>query len=186
MTASTRRWLGIPDRAKRRSASVVVSVLDTSVACRDLGKSHRARPISIRAASGAATTSSTTTVPARRERARHARREHDAEQTNDRLGLAGIAYGATMIPVRMLDSAGKGFTSPDREGIRMPPATAPTSSTCRSSTIRPGCDRTSRRSSTRLRYARRKGVLIVGASGNAASSASPTRRARTMCSRSAP
>jgi len=41
-----------------------------------------------------------------------------AEQTNNGIGLSGIAYGAQLIPVRVLDSANVGYANRIAEGIR--------------------------------------------------------------------
>ena len=164
-------WDHLIARKRPGGAGVVVAVLDTGVAYRDLGTSHRRSP----------------DLNPRRFRRGYDFVDDDpypldenghgthvastiAEQTNNRLGLAGIAYGATIMPVRVLNSAGEGFTSPIAEGIRY--------------AARNGADiinlsfefdPTRLRSDIptvidALRYARRKGVLVVGASGNAASS----------------
>jgi serine protease len=41
-----------------------------------------------------------------------------AEATNNRLGLTGLAYGATIMPIRVLDAQGNGDSSTIAEGIR--------------------------------------------------------------------
>ena len=41
-----------------------------------------------------------------------------AEQTNNGFGLTGLAYGASIIPIRVLDSAGEGDSSTIAAGIR--------------------------------------------------------------------
>jgi serine protease len=41
-----------------------------------------------------------------------------AEQTNNGIGLTGLAYGATIMPIRVLDSAGEGDSSTIAAGIR--------------------------------------------------------------------
>jgi serine protease len=41
-----------------------------------------------------------------------------AEATNNKLGLTGLAYGATIMPVRVLDANGNGDSSTIAEGIR--------------------------------------------------------------------
>ena len=39
-----------------------------------------------------------------------------AEQTNNGVGLTGLAYGAKLMPVRVLDKHGRGLRQPDRQG----------------------------------------------------------------------
>ena len=41
-----------------------------------------------------------------------------AEQTNNGVGLTGLAYGASIMPVRVLDTAGEGEASTIAEGVR--------------------------------------------------------------------
>ena len=41
-----------------------------------------------------------------------------AEQTNNGIGLTGLAYGATIMPIRVLDSSGEGDSSTIAAGIR--------------------------------------------------------------------
>jgi serine protease len=90
------------------------------------------------------------------------------EGTNDAVAVTGLAYGARIMPVRVLDSLGEGDSVAISAGIRW--------------AARNGADIVNlsfefgtqvRRSEipdilAALRYARRKGALVVGASGNAA------------------
>ncbi len=89
-----------------------------------------------------------------------------AEETNNRYGLAGIAYGAKIMPVRVLDTEGEGEASTIAQGVRFavrhgaqvinlslefsPGVTA--------SDIPELIDA--------LRYAHRRRVLVVAAAGN--------------------
>ena len=41
-----------------------------------------------------------------------------AERTNNGIGLTGLAYGASILPVRVLDASGEGAESTIAEGIR--------------------------------------------------------------------
>ena len=48
-----------------------------------------------------------------------------AEATNNRYGLTGLAYGARIMPVRVLDSQGEGEASTIAEGVASPSNTTP-------------------------------------------------------------
>lgn len=90
------------------------------------------------------------------------------EGTDDDVAVTGLAYGARIMPVRVLNSRGEGDSAAISAGIRW--------------AARRGADVINlsfefgtqvRRSEipdilSALRYARRKGALVVGASGNAA------------------
>ena len=94
-----------------------------------------------------------------------------AEGTGNAIGLTGLAYGVKLMPVRVLDRHGEGDSRRSPTASASPPTTARRSSTSPSSSRR-----TSRRAQIpnildALRHARRKGVLVVGASGNAAAAA---------------
>jgi serine protease len=90
-----------------------------------------------------------------------------AESVNNGLGLTGIAYGARIMPVRVLDRVGEGDSVAISAGIRYAAKHGAQvvnlsfefSSAVTASEIPDILDA--------LRYARRKGVLVVGASGNA-------------------
>jgi serine protease len=89
-----------------------------------------------------------------------------AETTNNRLGVAGLAWGATIVPVRVLDAQGYGDAATIARGIRY--------------AVRHGAKvlnmslefATSVRAveipdiTAALRYANRRGVVVVGSSGN--------------------
>jgi serine protease len=104
------------------------------------------------------------------------------ESTGDNLGVTGLAYGARIMPVRVLDRLGEGDSVAISSGIRF--------------AARKGADviNLSFEFGTQvtrseipdilaaLRYARRKGTLVVGASGNAAarSIAYPARASQVL------
>jgi serine protease len=89
-----------------------------------------------------------------------------AEATNNRLGLTGIAYGASIMPVRVLDSDGTGDATTISKGIRYAAdhgaqvinLSLEFDVSINSGEI-PGI-------LSAIRYAHRKGALVVAASGN--------------------
>ena len=89
-----------------------------------------------------------------------------AEATNNGVAVAGLAYGAKMMPVRVLDANGEGNASDIARGVRFAVKNKAKlinlslefDSRVRASDIPQILDA--------LDYARRKGVLVVGATGN--------------------
>jgi serine protease len=89
-----------------------------------------------------------------------------AEATNNRFGLTGLAYGASIMPVRVLDSAGNGDASTISRGIRYA-ATHGAKVINLSLVFDPGTtagDIPDIISATN--FAERRGAVVVGASGN--------------------
>ena len=90
------------------------------------------------------------------------------EGTNDDVAVTGLAYGARIMPVRVLNSLGEGDSAAISAGIRF---AARRGAHVINLSFEFGTQ--VRRSEipdilAALRYARRKGALVVGASGNAA------------------
>lgn len=94
-----------------------------------------------------------------------------AESTNNSVALTGLAWGAKLMPVRVLDARGEGDAATIARGIRFAARKGAQvinlslefSSSVTASQIPEIIDAIS--------YARRRGVVIVGASGNEADSA---------------
>jgi serine protease len=94
-----------------------------------------------------------------------------AEATNNHYGLTGLAYGARIMPVRVLDTVGEGEASTIAEGVRYAVnhgarvinLSLEFSSNVTASDIPELIEA--------LRYARRRGVLVVAAAGNEAHTA---------------
>ena len=175
--------VGEPDRRRpRRRPRLTVAVLDTGVAYATAGASA-ARPTSPPSASSAATTSSAAT-PYPNDHNGHG--THVAgtigEVANNRLGLTGLAYGASIIPVRVLDREGEGRSSSIASGIRYA-ARRGADVINLSFEFRAGVSaRRSPTSSTRCATPAAAGRSSSAASGNEGASASPTRRARRRSS----
>jgi serine protease len=88
-----------------------------------------------------------------------------AEQTNNGVGVTGLAYGATIIPVRVLDAHGGGPVGTVARGIRY--AVRAHAKIINISLDLPGLGRDDIPDViAALHYARDNGVLVVAASGN--------------------
>ncbi len=89
-----------------------------------------------------------------------------AESTNNGIGLAGIAYGATVIPVRVLDRFGNGDAATIARGIRY--AANRGAKVINMSLEFPSSVRATEIPDilAAVRYARRKGAFIAAAAGN--------------------
>jgi len=90
------------------------------------------------------------------------------EGTGDSVGVTGLAYGARIMPVRVLDRLGEGDSVAISQGIRFAARNGAQIINL-SFEFSPRVTRADIPDIlAALRYARRKGVLVVGASGNAA------------------
>jgi serine protease len=89
-----------------------------------------------------------------------------AEATNNGRGLTGLAFGARLMPVRVLDSQGEGEASTIAEGVRF--AVRHGAQVINLSLeFSPGVTASDIPELIEaLRYAHRRGVLVVGAAGN--------------------
>jgi serine protease len=89
-----------------------------------------------------------------------------AEATNNGRGLTGLAFGARLMPVRVLDSQGEGEASTIAEGVIFA-ARHGAQVINLSLEFSPGVTASDIPELIEaLRYARRRGVLVVGAAGN--------------------
>jgi serine protease len=96
-----------------------------------------------------------------------------AEATNNRYGLTGLAYDARIMPVRVLDASGEGDASVIAEGVRFAVSHG-------ARVINLSLEFSSEVSASdipelmeALRYAHRRGVLVVAAAGNEGSTSVP-------------
>lgn len=158
-------WANLADRAPG-GRGVRVAVLDTGVAYRNLGRFRRSPDFA-----GTRFTAPYDFV----DHTRYAvdRNGHGthvagtiAETTDNALGVTGLAWGATIIPVRVLDAQGygdaatiaKGIRYAVQHGARVVNMSLEFSTSVRQSEI-PDI-------TAALRYADRHGVVVVGSSGN--------------------
>ncbi len=105
-----------------------------------------------------------------------------AERTNNGVGLTGLAYGARIMPVRVLDDEGEGDASDIADGIRF---AARKGVDIINLSLEFGGDVTAAQVPQildALRFAARRGVLTVGAAGNegARTIALPARSSRVL------
>ena len=84
-----------------------------------------------------------------------------AESTNNREGVAGLAFDATLMPIKVLDEYGSGLSSDVADGIRF---AADNGANIINMSL--GSAYPSDVIQAAVKYARRKGVLIVCAAGN--------------------
>jgi serine protease len=89
-----------------------------------------------------------------------------AEQTNNKIGVTGLAYGARIMPVRVLDTQGEGEASTIAEGVRFA-VTHGAQVINLSLEFSPGVTAADIPELLEaLRFAHRRGVLVVAAAGN--------------------
>jgi serine protease len=151
------------------ATGVTVAVLDTGVAYRDLGNRFKRSPdITTRLKRGYDFVDNDHYAVDQNGHGTHVA-STIAEAADNGVALTGLAYGATIMPVRVLDRLGEGDSTAIARGIRYAAkngAKIINLSFEFSSTV------TSRQIPDilgALKYARRSGALVVAASGNAAS-----------------
>ena len=89
-----------------------------------------------------------------------------AESTNNRIGLTGLAYGASIMPVRVLDGRGEGDAATIAEAIRW---AVRQDADIINLSLEFGTDVGAKEIPSlldALAFARKRGVLVVGAAGN--------------------
>jgi serine protease len=158
-------WGNLP-AAARGARGIRIAVLDTGVAYRNLGRFRRSPDFG--ATTFVAPRDFVANTPYPVDRNGHGTHVAGtiAEATNNGIGVAGLAWGATVIPVRVLDAQGygdaatiaKGIRYAVRHGARVINMSLEFSTSVRAAEI-PDI-------TLALRYANRHGVVVVGSSGN--------------------
>lgn len=158
-------WANVQARAPG-ARGIRIAVLDTGVAYRDLGRFRRSPDFA--GTRFVAPYDFVDNTPYPVDRNGHGTHVAGtlAEATDNGLGVTGLAWGATIIPVRVLDSHGygdattiaKGIRYAVRHGARVVNMSLEFSTSVRASEI-PDI-------TAALRYANARGVVVVGSSGN--------------------
>lgn len=159
-----RAWRELRKAGRPGAAGVKVAVLDTGVAYRDYRSNFRRDP----------DFNPKTFLPGydfvSRDRIPLDLNGHGthvtstiAQATNNRRGLTGIAYGAKIMPVRVMDAAGFGTTANIIKGVRW---AARHGARVLSMSINFNCGQSIPPLEEALRYAHHRGVMLVGSSGN--------------------
>jgi len=159
-----RAWQHLRKAGRPGAAGVKVAVLDTGIAYRDYGRRFKRNPDLARKRF----------LPGydfvERDRVPLDRNGHGthvastiAQTTNNRKGLTGIAFKAKLIPVRVMDANGRGTTANIAAGIRW---AANHGARVVSMSLNFDCGVRIPAIESALEHAHRKGVVLVGSSGN--------------------
>lgn len=158
-------WFNVAGRAPG-GRGVRIAVLDTGVAYRDLGRFRRSPDFA--GTRFVAPWDFVDGTPFPVDRNGHGTHVAGtiAEATNNGVGVSGLAWGATIMPVRVLDAHGygdattiaKGIRYAVRHGAKVINMSLEFSTSVRGSEI-PDI-------TAALRYANKRGVVVVGSSGN--------------------
>jgi serine protease len=164
-------WANVAAAGAPGGRGVIVAVLDTGVAYANRGAFLRSPDFSPSTFVGGHDFITNTRFPNDRNGHGTFVAGTIAEAANNRYGLTGLAYAARIMPVRVLDTLGEGEASTIAEGVRFAVnhgarvinLSLEFSSNVTASDIPELIEA--------LRYARRRGVLVVAAAGNEAHTA---------------
>ncbi len=157
-------WGNLSAAGRSGGAGVTIAVLDTGVAYRSLGSEFRRSPdfSSGQFAKGRDFVDEDKLPLDLNGHGTHVAGTI-AEKTNNGIGLTGIAYGAKLLPVRVLDEFGRGEADDIARGIRF--ATAAGADVINMS-FNFGCGKRVPSVDEALRQAHGKGVVTVASIGN--------------------
>jgi len=167
-----RAWRELRKAGRPGARGVRVAVLDTGIAYRNYGRRFKRDP----------DLSARTFLPGRdfvdNDRVPLDKNGHGthvsstiAQSTNNKRGLTGIAYGAKLIPVRVMDANGYGSTENIVAGIRW---AADHRAQVISMSINFACGTKVPSLSDALAYAHSKGIILVGSDGNKGAQTCPS------------
>ncbi len=159
-----RGWRHLRRAGRPGAAGVKVAVIDTGIAYRNYGHRFRRNP----------ELSPRRFLPGydfvRKNRLPLDRNGHGthiastiAQTTNNRKGLTGVAYRARLMPVRVMDSTGHGTSANIVSGIRW---AARHGARVITMSLNFGCGASEPALASALRFAHRKGAVLIGSSGN--------------------
>jgi serine protease len=167
-----RAWQNLRRAGNPGASGVRIAVLDTGVAYRDLGRKYRRDP------DLSPKTFARGYDFVERDRFPLDLNGHGthvastiAQATNNRRGLTGIAYGARLMPVRVMDSNGFGTTLNIIRGIRW---AAKNKARVINMSLNFGCGESIPALEDALDYAHRKAAVLVGSAGNIGSQTCPS------------
>ncbi len=164
---ATGAWANLAAAGRPGAQGVTVAVLDTGIAYRAKGKRFRRSPDF---AAGQFVTGYDFVDDDRLPVDENGHGTHVAgtiaEKTNNGIGLAGLAYRAKLMPVRVLDAHGRGRASDIAKGIRFAVANG---ADVINMSFNFGCKRRVPGVDEALREAYRKGVIAVASVGNVGS-----------------
>lgn len=159
-------WTNARNAGAEGGRGVRVAVLDTGVAYTDIGRYRKSPDFA-----GTKFVAPYDFVDNRREAVdRNGHGTHVAgtiaEATNNRIGVSGLAYGVTLMPIRVLDPQGygdaatiaKGIRYAARHGARVINMSLEFSTSVQASEIPDIL--------AAIRYANRRGAVVVGSTGN--------------------
>jgi serine protease len=160
-------WDNLIAAGRPGGSGVIVAVLDTGVAYRDLGKRFKRSPdFTTRLRRGYDFVSHDHYALDQNGHGTHVA-STIAEGTDNGVGLTGLAYGASIMPVRVLNSLGEGASGWISRGIRY-------AAKHKAKIINLSFEFSKKVTADKIpdilaavRYAHRKGSLVIAASGNA-------------------
>jgi serine protease len=161
-------WANLLADQRAGGKGVVVAVLDTGVAYRDWGNFHRSPDFGRTHFVAPRDLVSGNNYPLDRNGHGTFVAGIIAESTNNGIGLTGLAYGASIMPVRVLDASGEGDEATIAQGIRYAvhhgAQVINLSLEFLPTQVNSGSDIPQIVSA--IDYAHRRGVTVVGAAGN--------------------
>ena len=167
-----RAWRELRKAGRPGARGVRVAVVDTGVAYRDYGRKYRRDPdLARRTFLRGRDFVDNDRVPLDRNGHGTHVSSTIAQATNNNRGLTGIAYGARLIPVRVMDANGYGSTEHIIKGIRW---AANHGARVISMSINFGCGVKIPALEDVLAYAHRKGAVLVGSDGNKRAQSCPS------------